>query len=261
MESLNPKTLALATAGMAMTSGSPVPWLVAAAGLADGFNPCSFAGLLVFASFTTAAFQRGALSCHSPDPGGEPQVQRGRLVRNGSVYISALFLTYLALGLGFVGLARWLGEGHWAGKLAAFGSLAMGLWVLKDYFFPDSRWRLELPKSLHPQVRQFLRATEVPSVFVAGVVVGLCTVPCTGGIYLGVLGLLASTVSYREGLGLLILYNAMFVLPLVVVLALSTSRRTYRAIARWHLRAKGALKLSLAAVMIALGFLTIVLLT
>lgn len=238
----------------------PTPWIVALAGLADGFNPCSFAGLLVFASLTTAAFEREALACHGGPAEVEP-VRRKGLVRNGSVYISALFLTYMALGAGLLGFMNWLSEGHWAGKAAALVSIGMGLWVLRDAVFPGARWKLEMPRFVRPRIREAMRATMAPAVFVAGVLVGLCTVPCTGGIYLGVLSLLVAQGTAAEGFGLLVLYNVMFVLPLVAVLVLVTRSQTYRAVARWHLRTKVRVKFVLAGVMVALGLVTLLVLT
>ena len=246
------------------TSGGPAdltPWVVAFAGLADGFNPCSFAGLLVFASVTTAAFDRQVLACH-PSASPEPAPQgRPRIIRNGTVYIAGLFATYMALGLGLLSAMNLITEGHWAGKAAALMSMVMGAWVLRDALFPESRWKLEMPRLFRPGVHKALQATFLPAVFVTGVLVGLCTVPCTGGIYLGVLALLSAQGSAAGGLGLLVLYNVMFVLPLVAVLLLVTSRRTYRGVARWHLRTKNLVKTVLGAIMLILGLATLLVLT
>ena len=244
----------------AAAAGGLTPWIVAVAGLADGFNPCSFAGLLVFASLTAAAFERDALACHAPAEASAPQT-RGRLALNGSVYIAGLFVTYMALGLGLLSFMNVLSEGHWAGKVAALMSLGMGVWVLRDALFPDSRWKLEMPRIFRPRVHTALKATFLPAVFVAGILVGLCTVPCTGGIYLGVLGLLSAQASAVDGFALLVLYNVMFVLPLVLVLALVTGRSTYRKVARWHLRTKSVVKFALGVVMVGLGLLTLLMLT
>lgn len=237
------------------------PWVVALAGLADGFNPCSFAGLLVFASVTTAAFDRQVLACHAPaEPEAAPE-GRPRIIRNGTAYIAGLFATYMALGLGLLSAMNFLTEGHWVGKAAALMSMVMGAWVLRDALFPESRWKLEMPRFFRPGVHKAFQATFLPAVFVTGVLVGLCTVPCTGGIYLGVLALLSAQGTASGGIGLLLLYNVMFVLPLVAVLALVTSRPTYRKVARWHLRTKNLVKVALGVVMLALGLGTLVILT
>ena len=242
------------------SSAGLTPWIVALAGRADGFNPCSFAGLLVFASVTTAAFERDVLDCHSLSAADTTPQKRRRIVRNGSVYIAGLFATYMALGLGLLSAMNILTEGHWIGKGAALLSIGMGLWILRDGLFPESRWKLEMPQLTRPGVHKALQATFVPAVFGAGVLVGLCTVPCTGGIYLGVLALLSAQSAAATGFGLLVLYNVMFVVPLVTVLILVTSRPTYRAVARWHLRTKNLVKLALGGVMLALGFFTLLIL-
>ncbi|HII40570.1 MAG TPA: hypothetical protein HA326_05060 [Thermoplasmata archaeon] len=243
------------------TGGSVTPWIVALAGLADGFNPCSFAGLLVFASVTTAAFERDVLDCHSANMTEAAPQKRRRIVRNGAVYIAGLFATYMALGLGLLSAMNLLTEGHWIGKAAALMSIGMGLWILRDGLFPESRWKLEMPRFTRPRVHKAFQATFVPAVFTAGVLVGLCTVPCTGGIYLGVLALLSAQGAAGTGFGLLVLYNVMFIVPLVAVLVLVTSRPTYRAVARWHLRTKNLVKLALGGVMLALGLFTLLILT
>ncbi|GFP39531.1 hypothetical protein HKBW3S47_01229, partial [Candidatus Hakubella thermalkaliphila] len=67
------------------------------------------------------------------------------------------------------------------------------------------------------------RAT-LPSSLALGVLVGLCTFPCSGGIYVAVIGLLASQKSYFQGLGYLLAYNVMFILPLIAILALASNR-------------------------------------
>ena len=266
MPSLSVKAAVLGTvAGIGTLTvsagGDLTPWIVALAGLADGFNPCSFAGLLVFASVTTAAFERDVLACHTAEPREAVPPKRRMIVRNGTVYIAGLFATYMALGLGLLSAMNLITEGHWAGKAAAVMSLAMGVWILRDGLFPEGRWKLEMPRFTRPGVHRALQATFVPAVFGAGVLVGLCTVPCTGGIYLGVLALLSAQTTASSGLGLLMLYNVMFILPLVAVLVLVTSRPTYRAVARWHLRTKNVVKVALGGVMLALGLFTLLMLT
>jgi cytochrome c-type biogenesis protein len=94
--------------------------------------------------------------------------------------------------------------------------------------------------------------------FSAGILVDLCTVPCSGAIYLAVLGLLATQTTYAEGLGYLVLYNAIFVLPLVAMLAVASSRAVFNTLGRWQLHHRGALKLSLGAGPIGLGLLLLI---
>ncbi len=50
-------------------------------------------------------------------------------------------------------------------------------------------WTLGMPARFHGAVRRALAQTTPVGLFVAGGLVGLCTVPCSGAIYLGVLAL------------------------------------------------------------------------
>ncbi len=237
-----------------------VALLTLVAGLADGLNPCSFSGLLVFASVTTVAIER---SCHEVEPDLEASsLARGRLLRYGALWIVVLFAVYMLLGFGFLGgIHLLIAEGHWAGKAAAVVAVGMGLWMFRDYFSSaDAPMRLEPPKHLKVLTGKYLRVLTYPGIAVAGFLVGLCTVPCSGGIYVSVLAML-STQEVPLGTALLIAYNIMFVLPLVLVLAVATNRRTFRAVARWHFDHRDTVKFVLGGTMIALGLFTLFLLT
>lgn len=74
-----------------------------------------------------------------------------------------------------------------------------------------------------------------PATFVLGFLVGLFEFPCTGGVYMGILGVLAERARFLEGVGYLIVSNLAFVLPLIVILLLITQKQVYRAsIERWR---------------------------
>jgi len=77
---------------------------VVIAGVADGFNPCAFTVLLLFITSLLAAAQaRGAEGAAG---------LRARVIALGSVYIAAVFLTYLALGIGLLSTASIFTERH-----------------------------------------------------------------------------------------------------------------------------------------------------
>src|SRR5512139_4096851 len=67
-----------------------LPTVITAAAV-DGINPCAFTVLLLFITAMLTTLQAGGQSI---------QVIRARLLWQGGIYIAAVFLTYLALGVG-----------------------------------------------------------------------------------------------------------------------------------------------------------------
>jgi hypothetical protein len=128
------------------------------------------------------------------------------------------------------------------------------------WWMPMPEWgvRLGVPGRRHDWLHRLTGQATLPAVFSAGILVGLCTVPCSGAIYRGVLGLLATQATYAEGLAYLVVYNAIFVLPLVAMLAVASSRAVFNQLGRWQLHHRGGLELGLGLGAIALGLLLLV---
>ena len=151
--------------------------------------------------------------------------------------------------------------GRRAGRLKALAGELHATWGARAEVFPiDLRMRARSTACACTSAssRTSTSWSTLPAVFTAGVLVGLCTVPCSGAIYLGVLGLLATQATYTEGLAYLVLYNAIFVLPLVAMLAVASSRVVFNRLGRWQLHHRGGLKLGLGLGAIALGLLLLV---
>ncbi|MBI3969511.1 MAG: cytochrome C biogenesis protein [Chloroflexi bacterium] len=234
-----------------MTSTELTLPLVVGAALVDSVNPCAFAVLLTFIAATLVFAERA--STHG-------LAARWFLWRIGLIYVAGIFLTYLGLGLGLLSFASSLGQTHWVGRVAAVGAIALGLLALQEGLVPEWGTRLKVPAGLHDRLHALTKRTTVPAVFGAGVLVGLCTVPCSGAIYLAVLGLVAAQTTYLSGLGYLVVYNLLFVLPLVVLLAAASSRPVLNRLGRWQLHHRGELKLGLGLTAVALGFVLLAIL-
>lgn len=98
----------------------------------------------------------------------------------------------------------------------------------------------------------------MPAALAGGALIGLCTIPCTSGVYLGVLALLGAQADATRGFLLLLLYNIAFVVPLIAILTLARHRWTQRALARWSERHEGGMRIALGSVSIALALFTLV---
>ena len=231
-----------------------VPAIVAA-GVLDGFNPCAFGVLLLFATFALGLAARESLAGD-----GRPADVRtaSRTVLGlGFVFVLGVLLTYFALGIGLLTIVSTLtgfGSNHLPSRLAALVAVGLGLWMLRDVLLPDARWQLEAPHALHGRMRSWARATSPAALFGGGVLIGLCTVPCSGAVYLGVIALLGASGTVAAGLGGLVLYNLAYITPLVVLLVLASRPGLIRIMNRWHLAHAQATKLALAIVVLVLGF-------
>jgi cytochrome c biogenesis protein CcdA len=226
---------------------------VIGAGLIDSLNPCAFALLLVFVSTMVSMLQRQS------DAAGAAHARRWLLSRGG-IYILGIFLTYLALGFGLLGAlqaAKVLSSSHLVSRVAAVVALLLGLLAVQEALLPELGTRLSAHMNM-ARMRSLVSRMSVPALFGAGVLVGLCTVPCAGSVYLAVLALLSTQATVLAGIGYLVLYNVVFVAPLVIMLGLASSPPVYRKLARWQLHQRLALKLGTGVVTIGVGLLTLV---
>ena len=220
-----------------------LPAVVVAAAI-DGINPCAFTVLLLFITAMLATMQAGEQSLGAI---------RGRMLSLGGIYIAAVFLTYLALGVGLLKTIDFFTRQHLPARIGALVAILFGLWMLKDFFLPDLGWRLQAPASVGTTARQMAKKATVPALVVGGFLIGLCTVPCSGAVYLAVLSLLALQPSALLGYSYLVLYNLIFILPLAAILIAASARPTLNRLAHWNLHHKEWVRLALGAGVVAMG--------
>ncbi len=192
-------------------------WTVVAAGLVDGVNPCAFATLVFFVSYLSMTGARGR-----------------SVLAVGLAYTLGVFLAYLAFGLGLLHAALAL-ERLPVVRRGLHGLLAAACLVFSVVSVVDwrrlkagdsARVALQLPKALkraaHSAVRRGVGggALVVPGAFLAGVVVSGVEVACTGQVYVPAITYMVSANAERAAaIRWLVLYDVMFVTPLLVVFA------------------------------------------
>ncbi len=219
---------------------------VLAAGVIDGINPCAFTVLLLFITALTTTLKVGEQNV---------KALRSRLLSMGSIYIAAVFLTYLALGIGLLKSFDFFTKQHVPARFGALVAILLGLWMLKDYFLPDLGWRLQAPGRIGQVAHQMGHKATIPALVTGGFLIGLCTVPCSGAVYLAVLSLLALQPTALLGYGYLVLYNMVFILPLIVILVAAAARPTLNRIAHWNLHHKEWVRLALGSGVVVMGLL------
>jgi cytochrome c-type biogenesis protein len=224
--------------------------VVIGAALLDGINPCAFTVLLLF---ITALLS----TVHTPqqEVAAVSGALRARMLGMGGIFIAAIFFTYLGLGVGFLQTAELFTSNHLPARAGALAAVLLGLWMLKDFFMPEWGWRLQAPARVGAIARRSARKATLPALIGGGFLIGLCTIPCSGAVYLGVLSLLALQPSALLGYGYLVLYNAVFVLPLLVILVAASTRPTLNRLAHWNLHHKEWMRLMLGSGIIVMGLL------
>ncbi len=220
--------------------------VVLVAGVIDGINPCAFTVLLLFITAILATVQVGAQSVNAV---------RARVLSRGGIYIAAIFLTYLGLGVGLLSTIDIFTRQHLPARIGALFAILFGLWMLKDFFLPGWGPRLQAPSQIGSLAHKAAETATVPALIVGGFLIGLCTVPCSGAVYLGILSLLALQSSAWVGYGYLVLYNIVFILPLIVILVAASARPTLNRLAHWNLHNKEWVRLVLGGGVVLMGLL------
>ncbi|MEK7209605.1 MAG: cytochrome c biogenesis protein CcdA [Patescibacteria group bacterium] len=210
--------------------------LVAIAALIDSVNPCAFSILLLTIAFL---FSLGKA--------------RTGILKIGGSYIFGLFAIYILIGLGILQTLHIFNTPHFMAKVGATLLLVLGFINLINYYFPAFPIKLKIPQAAHHKMAALMEKASAPTAFLLGGLVGLCEFPCTGGPYLMILGLLHDTSTYLNGLGYLILYNLIFILPLAVILAIASNKNLLEKVQTWKKQETGNMRLWGDLAMVTLG--------
>ncbi|RJP44138.1 hypothetical protein C4587_02285 [Candidatus Parcubacteria bacterium] len=216
--------------------------ILAVAALVDSINPCAFSILLLTMAFL---FSMNRL--------------RSDILKIGGVYIFAIFLVYLLIGLGILKTLMLFGVPNFMAKIGASLLFAFGAVNVLEVLFPKFPIRLSIPHSAHGKMAHLIDRASIPTAFALGAFVALCEFPCTGGPYLAVLGLLHDQATFWSGFGYLVLYNTIFVLPLAVLLLIASDDKVLQKVRVWQQAERkneriiaGVLMMALAAIMFSL---------
>ncbi|MBN2141853.1 hypothetical protein JW711_00845 [Candidatus Woesearchaeota archaeon] len=172
----------------------------------DAINPCVFAILLwILLAILTA------------NPGSKKKV-----LYSGLAFSAAVFLLYFAYGLLIV-LFFQLVQAMVAIKIYLYKAMAvfaivLGIVNLMDYFsYMPGRLGTEMPLLFRPKVKKIVNKVTSPlGAFTVGAFVTLFLLPCTIGPYI-IAGGILSSMSLMSTLPWLVLYNIVFVLPILIV--------------------------------------------
>lgn len=206
------------------------------AGLIDSVNPCAF-GVLIFLMISLLKFGSAK-----------------RALRYGLIYSFFVFLTYFLAGFGIFKVIQSVSV------LSKMIYLALGIFILimallefYDYFktIKGKESLLKIPTSVKPLIEKVMSNGTLPAIVLAGILVSLFELPCTGGIYLAIL----TSMSQNETFSFLylFLYNFIFVLPLVIITLIVYKGESTEFLHEWTNKNKKWMKLFAGFILIVLG--------
>jgi cytochrome c-type biogenesis protein len=230
--------------GMPDRSGAEASWqtvfgllpAVVITALLDSVNPCAFAVILLLLAFLFTLRQ-----------------SRKHILKLGLVFIGMIFIVYFAIGVGLLQAVRLSDDPHFVARAGAWLLMALGTVNLLEYFFPNFPIKLHMPKAAGDRTNQLIKQATLPATMGAGLLVGLCTFPCSGGIYVAIITLLNAKTTLGWGLAYLGLYNLLFVLPLIAILVTAGNRSSVKAWARWERSNASRIRLWYGLAMITMG--------
>lgn len=241
------------------------PLAISSAGLIDGINPCAFTVIVFFISFLALQGYR-----------------KRELVIIGLSFISAVFLTYLLIGIGVFAFLYnlkgfWLVSRIFNISIGIF-SILLGILAICDFFKLKRTGSgeglfLQLPQAVKNQIHSIIglhfrkqknakaQTASRPRIFillistlVTGFLVSVLELVCTGQVYLPTITFILKTAPLKlQALGYLLLYNLMFITPLLIIFLFALLGTTSQAFAKFLKQRLALTKIILAILFLGLG--------
>ncbi|MBI2085627.1 MAG: GAP family protein [Candidatus Aenigmarchaeota archaeon] len=221
---------------MAVEASLPAIGTVLGAAVIDSINPCAIGVFILLMSVTVT--------------------KKSRMFRIGLLYITAIFVTYLLAGLGLIAFLQRIPI-----SIAEYISIAVGTLIvlagiveIKDFFWYGRGISLAIPEKRVKQIHEYTKNMSTPGIIMLGAFVAAVELPCTGGPYLAVTLLLSQNFNFTAFL-LLVLYNLIFVFPLLVILTMVYFGTSLHAIKEWKHKNRAYMRLAMGLLLVSLGWL------
>jgi len=211
-----------------------IPLIIVCAGI-DSINPCAITVLVILLLSITAL------------------QSRRQVLMVGITYIAAVFLFYIISGIGVLSFVHVSGISSAIALAAAVIAIVLGAINIIEAAVKKEGFLLAIPESKKPVIERYILTATLPAAFVLGVLVGIFELPCTGGIYLTILGLISNTLTFSEGVPYLLLYNFVFVLPLIIILLAVVLGIPPERVNTWRLANRRMLRFAIGIAMILVG--------
>ena len=207
--------------------------------LVDSINPCAI-GVLILLISTLLSLSK----------------DKKKMIFVGTIYILAVYITYFLAGLGLLTVIQRLDIAEFVGIIVGALIIILGFVEIKDFFFYGKGFSLAIAPKYVEKIKSMSKKTTIPGAIGLGIFVAAVELPCTGGPYLAITALLSKNFDTRA-VYLLLLYNFIFVLPLIIIVALAYWGTSIEKLKDWKTKYKKWMRLATGLLMIALGVLLI----
>lgn len=219
--------------------------VIIVAGLIDGINPCAIGMMILLIGYLIVFAKK-----------------KDQVLKIGGVYIITIFLTYFSIGIifyKFIGALVALPYYHDISKVIRYvlGVLiiAAGIINIKDFFWYGKGFSLQIPQSQRMKLTKFVEKASVPATLLLGIIVTLFELPCSLPLYVGSIGLLYENLGRGNVILYLLVYNLMFVVPLLIIYVLTLLGKRIADLKEWQESRQKEMKLGMGIVLVLLGVL------
>ena len=220
----------------------PIIALVLITALVSAMNPYIIGALTLLSS---VVYGRG----HSP----------AKVIRLGIAYIVTMFAMSVLGGIVLLYLMSLL-------PLIALDYLVLGIGVLvvcaglleiKDFFWYGQGLSMRAPAMVAANIRQLTKGRPTLGMAVMlGIFVAIVSAPASSAPYFATVTILRGNFGV-DGVSLLVLYSALFSLPMIVMLLMVASGVKVSTLMQWREDTKGSMRLGIGLLLIALGWILI----
>lgn len=234
------------------------------AGAIDSINPCAIGVLIFMSAYLIKVFEG----------------KRYMMLIAGLMYIAAVYVAYFLAGVGLLSAIQSLTVAYWFYWIAVFIALSAAAFEMKDFFWYGQGVSMDISlvpggsERIHLWTEKMERlAQESPWMAVAATIpigfgVAAVELPCTGQVYLSILALMnrlvppeatgfdrVGAVLASEAGPLLVLYNLIFVAPLIIIVLLMFFGTSSDKLERWRKQNRRYMRLGIGVLLYGLGAL------
>lgn len=220
----------------------PMLMLILVTSLVSAFNPYTMGVLILLSS---VIYGRGHAS--------------PRVFRLGLVYIATLFALTLLGGIGMLYAFSLLPlvAAHYLTLGIGILVVCAGLLEIKDFFWYGQGISSNTPTMAARNIKSLTKGRPgVLSAAMLGLFVAVVTAPAASAPYFTTITILSGPFDARA-VGLLALYSALFILPMLVMLVSIACGVRVSTWLHWREETKGTMRLGVGLLLIALGWIVI----